>query len=144
MSSVDCAEPLLAVGRNGPWPEASGYTISGTGLIDSFLLPHRRERFPSDRSFQSYPDQWVGAYAFRPRGRPIRRQLTIAAPTAKQAPMIRAALLPVLELENMLKINATMAAPIVCPVRRAVPTMPLAPPLLSFGAAERISRALGA
>jgi hypothetical protein len=33
----------------------------------------------------------------------------------------------VLELENMLKINATMAAPIVCPVRRAVPTMPLAP-----------------
>jgi hypothetical protein len=32
MSSVDCAEPLLAVGRNGPWPEASGYTISGTGL----------------------------------------------------------------------------------------------------------------
>jgi hypothetical protein len=32
MSSVDCAEPLLAVGRNGPWPEASGYTISGIGL----------------------------------------------------------------------------------------------------------------
>ena len=44
MSSVDCAEPLLTVGRNGPWPKASGYTISGTGLVvalvdNPLLLP---------------------------------------------------------------------------------------------------------
>jgi hypothetical protein len=89
-------------------------------------------------------DQRLGAYASGPRGRPIRMQLKMAAPNAKQAPMISVTVLPVLELENILKISATMAVPIVCPVRRTDPSMALAPPLLSFGAAERISRAFGA
>jgi hypothetical protein len=52
MSSVDCAEPLLAVGRNGPWPEASGYTISGTGLAAKAAAKVGTGAFYGDRSIR--------------------------------------------------------------------------------------------
>ncbi len=43
----------------------------------------------------------------------------------------------------MPKHSATSAAPVDCPTRRDVATMPLAPPLRSRGAADMIARRFG-
>ncbi len=63
--------------------------------------------------------------------------LTIAATTANMLPTIRqtAVLLPGI---TKLKSNATSVVPDVCPNRRAIPSIPLAPPERFVGAEEII------
>ena len=69
------------------------------------------------------------------RGRRIfRKLLMIAASMAKLPDKINEACVPL--SWNMLNINATNAAPELRPNRRAVPSIPLAPPLLLRGAEE--------
>ena len=67
--------------------------------------------------------------------------LTTAATAEKQAATYSVMVGPF--CGAMPKINATSAAPRVCPVRRAVPSIPLAPPLRSRGAADNMVRLFG-
>ena len=65
----------------------------------------------------------------------IRRRLLITHPTvANAAPSTSAAVAPSRPARP--KQSAASAAPLVCPVRRAVATMPLALPLRSAGALD--------
>ena len=71
-----------------------------------------------------------------------RRLLTIAATTANPLPTIRQT--AVLRLcTTKLKSNATSVVPNVCPSKRAIPSIPLAPPERFVGAEEIIVLLLG-
>ncbi len=69
------------------------------------------------------------------------RQLTPAATMAKPAAVNSVTALA--RTPNSPNISATSAAPTVWPRSRAVPSMPLAPPLRSRGAEPRMARLLG-
>src|SRR6185312_477487 len=70
-----------------------------------------------------------------------RVQLTPPAIRAMAAPARSAAVVP--RSPNRLNMRAISAAPVVWPRSRAVPSMPLAPPLRSRGADPSIARLLG-
>jgi len=44
---------------------------------------------------------------------------------------------------NTVNNNAATAAPLVCPIKRVVPSIPLAPPLLALGAEDIMVLLLG-
>src|SRR6185369_3751592 len=72
----------------------------------------------------------------------VRRSKLITLPkAANPAPSASATVAP--SRPARAKHSAADAAPSVCPVRRAVATMPLAPPLRSEGALDMMARMFG-
>ena len=81
------------------------------------------------------------SFAVSDRANRVRAALTMAAVPASTAETLRAT---VSECSAILNAIAAKVAPIVCPVRRAVASIPPAAPLRSSGAAESIERLFGA